>query len=347
MTDRSENKLDKERDEQTIARLMRLAGGSEQISPDVESRVYERVRAEWTSSTTQPDSGQVYASVRREWHKTSARSPIRRWGLPAALAAAILLAVAVVIQPAPPVPANVPVGTIVKNTGNSAGQYDEGSLVYPGETITTGQQGGMSITLANAESLRVDAMTSLSIVAGNEFRLHRGRVYADTGDFMFRDKGLIIETDFGSVTDVGTQFSVHAQDDSLDVAVREGRVDIMDDTREIVAVAGERLILEPGHGATVLTLESHDDYWSWTTDLTPSYDLENRSLLDFLRWVARETGRELVFEDNELRMAATRTDLHGSVQDFAPVEAVAAVMSTTSFKYRLENDKILIFREAQ
>ena len=260
MTKSSDNRRNEERDEQTIARLMRLAGESEQIPPDIESRVYERVRAEWTSSTTQPDSGRVYAHVRREWNNTRARSPMRRWALPVALAAAIVLAVVVVIQPAPPVPANVPIGTIVKNIGNTGRQFDEGSLIYRGEMITTGQHGGMSIVLTNAESLRVDAATSLSIIAGNQFRLHQGRVYADTGDFMFRGKGLIIETDFGTVTDVGTQFSVHAKDDSLDVAVREGRIDIMDDTQEFVAVAGERMIKEKGHAASVLTIEAHDDY---------------------------------------------------------------------------------------
>ena len=54
---------------------------------------------------------------------------------------------------------------------------------------------------------------------------------------------------------------------------------------------------------------------------------------------------ELVFEDNELRMAAMRTDLHGSVNDFTPIEAVQAVMSTTTFRYRIEADKIFIYRD--
>ena len=64
--------------------------------------------------------------------------------------------------------------------------------------------------------------------------------------------------------------------------------------------------------------------------------------MDFLRWAARETGRELVFETNELRMSAMRTDLHGSVSDFDPLEAVESVLATTRFKYRIEADKIVI-----
>ena len=341
---KSDKKPDQERDEQAIARLLRLAGTSEQIPTDIESRVYDRVRTEWEASTTPPNSQRVYAKVRREWNKTPSRSRVRRWAIPVALAASILLAVAVVLQPAPPVPTNVPVGTIAKNLDSTTRRLGEGASIYRGDTIATGKNGGMSITLANSESLRVDAATTITVVEKNRFRLHEGRVYADTGDFIYRGKGLVVETDFGTVTDVGTQFSVHALEDSLDIVVREGRVDVAGNARELVAVAGERMILEAGGTAALQTLEPYDEYWDWMTDLTPSYDLENRSLLDFLRWVARETGRELVFEDNELRMAAMRTDLHGSVQDFTPVEAVAAVMPTTNFRYRLEPARIVILR---
>lgn len=346
MTDNSHKAIDRAREEKTVARLMRLAGESESIPTDIESRVYERVVAEWESSSAQPDSERVYANVRREWNRTPARSRVRRWALPVALAASVVLAVAVVLQPAPPVPSNVPIGTIVKNLGNSSRQTAPGSPVYPGETVMTGEDGGLSIRLANAESLRLDASTKLAVLTGNAFRLIEGRVYADTGEFMYRDKGLIIETSLGTVTDVGTQFSVHEMGQGLVVAVREGRVDVVDGAHEHIAVAGERVTLEPGMVATVSTLDSHDEYWEWVTDLSPSYDIENRSLLDFLRWAARETGRELEFEDNELRMAAMRTDLHGSVQGFSPADAVAAVMATTpTFRYRMERDKIVVSRK--
>lgn len=345
MSDNSNKMLDEARDEKTVARLMRMAGESDAIAEDIESRVYDRVVAEWESCSTQPDSARVYASVRREWHRTPARSRMRRWGLPVALAAAVILAVAVVLQPGLPVPGNVPIGTIAKNLADMSRQHAPGSPVYPGKTLVTGQNGGLSISLANGESLRLDASTKLTVLTGNQFRLIEGRIYADTGEFVYRDKGLIIETSLGTVTDVGTQFSVHEKGQVLDVAVREGRVDVVDGAREHIAVAGERVILEPGMAASVSTLDSHDTYWEWVTDLSPSFDIENRSLLDFLRWAARETGRELEFEDNELRMAAMRTDLHGSVQGFSPTDAVAAVLATTTtFKYRIEKDKIVVTR---
>jgi hypothetical protein len=124
--------------------------------------------------------------------------------------------------------------------------------------------------------------------------------------------------------------------------VREGRVDVSRDAEQFVAVAGERLQIHREDGASVDALAAHDPYWDWTSSLAPAFDLEDQSLLDFLRWAARETGRELVFESNELRMSAMRTDLHGSVDDFDPLDAVESVLATTNFKYRLETGRIVI-----
>ena len=64
-----------------------------------------------------------------------------------------------------------------------------------------------------------------------------------------------------------------------------------------------------------------------------------------MRWAARETGYELVFETNGLRMSAMRTDLHGSVEGFEPTEAIGAVLSTTTFNYRFDGEKLVIYRD--
>lgn len=345
MSDKFTDMPERDLDDETIARLFRLAGSSESVPSEVEARVYDRVLQEWRSSTAKPDSARVYRNVHREWSRTAARSAARRWFVPLAVAASAVLAIVLFMQPAQDITRPVPVGTVVKVTGAVGDSQSLGMHVYAGMTLETGGDGGLSIALQHAESLRLDAGSKLVINDGDDFTLLAGRVYVDTGDFMYRNKGVVIDTQFGSVSDVGTQFSVELSPALLDVAVREGRVDVQSGGRELVAVAGERLQIDEGNNASVGTVQPHDAYWDWVAELAPVYDLENRSLLEFLRWVARETGRELVFEDDELRMAAMRTDLHGSVDDITPIEAVQAVMSTTSFRYRLEVDKIVIYRD--
>ena len=333
----------KDRDDETMARLLRLAGPRAPIPGDIEARVYERVHREWQAAAQPPDGARVYTHVRRAWEKDTTRRRYRRWALPVALAASVVLAVTLVLQPPPPASGPVAIGVIARVVGDGS-LPTAGQAVHAGDVLATGAGQGLSLLVNDVESLRLDENTTLAVVARNEFRLESGRIYADTGDFMYRDRSLAVHTSLGTVTDVGTQFSVQVAEERLDVAVREGRVDVSHGTNEFVAVAGERLRLHEHDGAEMDAIAPNDPYWDWTASLAPVFDIENKSLLDFLRWAARETGRELVFADNELRMSAMRTDLHGSVQDFEPLEAVESVLATTNFRYRLEPDRIVIER---
>ena len=281
-----------DRDDDTMAKLLRLAGPQSPIPDDIEARVYERVSKEWRASSESPESARVYSHVRRQWAKNTGRNGYRRWILPTALAASAIMALAVVLQPPPPVSATRAVGTVARVIGGErdTGLPALGAEIQPGDRLETGEDQGISLLLGNAESLRLDEGTILVVETNDSFRLIDGRVYADTGDFTYRERGLVIETTMGSVTDVGTQFSVGVADDLIDVAVREGRVDVDRGSEQIVAVAGERVRVHRSGGATVDTLAAHDGYWDWATSLAPAFDLENKSLLDFLRWAARETG---------------------------------------------------------
>lgn len=334
-------------DELTTARLLQLAGEREEIPADIEARVYDRVQREWQVSSKRPDDQKVYRQVRRAWMKGPPGSSRIRWGVPLAVAASAVLAVAVVLQPAPPIaPAAIALADVVRTvrTASSSALPSPGEQVYAGDRLATGADEGISLQLRGDESVRLGRNTVVAFIDEQHLRLEQGRVYADTGAYIYRDGGLLVDTPFGEVTDIGTQFAVAYEGDVLDVAVREGRVDVKSDLEQVVTVAGERTQLTRTGGAVTTTLAPEDNYWNWATRLAPSFDIENKPLYDFLRWAARETGRELVFQDDELRMAAMRTDLHGSVADIEPIEAVRAVLATTHYRFRIEANKLIIER---
>jgi ferric-dicitrate binding protein FerR (iron transport regulator) len=347
MTKQTNEDIELQRDEKAMARLLQAAGPRSEIPEGAATRVYAQVFKEWQISTTQPDGARVYDIVHQSWKRDAARAVVKRWVLPVALAASAALVAVLVSQPEPIPP--VAVGTVAKvvSPANGDGALALGDRIYEGMTIETGNGEGMSFLLARNESLRLAENSSLRIDAADQFTLLSGRVYADTGEFVYRDGGLRIDTELGAVTDIGTQFAVSIGNDRLDVAVREGRVDIRGDAHahaHHVAMSGERVTLGPQGEVTVDSLSLTDDYWKWTTDLAPTFEIEGRSLMDFLKWAARESGRILFFEDAELRMAAMRTDLHGSISDFAPLEAIESVLATTSFRYQVEADRIVIKR---
>ncbi|MDH4107156.1 MAG: FecR domain-containing protein [Gammaproteobacteria bacterium] len=315
---------EQQNDDQTVARLMHLAGPRAAIPADVERRVYGAVRSEWELSTR--------------------RRNLARWTLPLALAASVIVAVGLLQRE--PVAPLVAVGTISRVTGPAAG-LAVGDPVHRGATLRTGPGQGLSITTSDGVSLRVASGTEFTLKAADAISIAAGEIYADSGERAYLDRHMSIDTPIGSATDVGTQFSVRYSGDAMSVAVREGRVNVIDQQDQPsarIADVGERLVLRPGQDVTMERVSVRDPSWGWAVALAPAFDIESASLLDFLKWAARETARELVFEDDDLRMEAMRTVLHGSVTDFTPDEAAESVLSTTGFRYRIDEQRIVITR---
>ncbi len=338
MNDESDNTSKAVENDEAFANILRLAGERMEVPLSIESRVYHRVQEEWQNAARSPNSDKVYGEVRKTWRRVN----LVRWLLPAGVAAAAIVATLFMFRPdSTPLRVVATVSRVIES-GLLDSTYVEGAAIYAGDVILTGPDEGLSLLLARNESLRIDENTRVRVAAADQFTLLGGRVYADTGQFVYRNSGLRIDTQFGVVTDVGTQFSVAATDQSLDVAVREGRVDVHAESKTHAARMGERLVLQSGKGASVTELATHDAYWNWVVDLTPTFDMANKSLLDFLKWAARETGRELVFESDESRMFAMRTDVHGSVAGLTPDQALAAILATTTVRYQIEDDKIII-----
>jgi cytochrome c-type biogenesis protein CcmE len=308
-----------ERDD-LVARLMQFAGPRPPIRADLQARVHDKVQLAWLSSLP--------------------RRRANRWAVPLALAASIIVAIALTLRPSD-TPLRT-IGTVARVVGGTA--MTVGQNVHPGDTLRTIAGQGISVSLPAGLSLRIDEKTSLRLDGHNEFTLLSGQVYADSGQQIYRDRHVTIHTATGSVTDIGTQFAVQVVDDDLAVAVREGKVDIAAGQKTHTALAGDKLLLKADEEVVVDQISANDDSWQWAEALAPSFDSKDKSVMDFLKWAARETGKELVFTSDEARMAAMKAKLHGPVSDFTPHEATEAVLSTTTFDYQIDDHQIIIVR---
>ncbi len=95
----------------------------------------------------------------------------------------------------------------------------------------------------------------------------------------------------------------------------------------------------PG-ASTRLDLPAHDTSWNWAGAVALAYPIEGSTLLAFLRWAARETGRELVFADAQTEEAASRIVLRGSVEGLTPDESILAVRATTGLAIEVARERI-------
>ena len=309
----------------TVAKLMSLAGPRADIEMDRQSRVHDKVR--------------------QEWLRTTRRKKTLRWAVPVALAASVLIVIGMNLRSTDvPLPQVGTISFVADNAALSQSIFTVGDAIFAGDMIETGDESGLSVTLPGDISLRVDTGTSIRFNQTDDFTLLYGQVYADSGDRIYRDRHITIHTAAGSTTDIGTQFSVAYVNDQLDVAVREGRVDVASEQDTYTAEAGDKLTIQPGNDVMRENVAQFDASWQWASSLAPGYIIENESLMEFLKWAARETGKELVFSNDELRMAALGTKLFGSVQGFTPMEAIQSVLSTTRFQYRIDEQSITILK---
>jgi ferric-dicitrate binding protein FerR (iron transport regulator) len=194
------------------------------------------------------------------------------------------------------------------------------------------------IYLPGVVSLRLRSGASVRIIAADEAELRAGAAYVDAGPAGSLS-GLRVRTPLGLVEHLGTQFEVAWMDEHLRVRVREGAVRVAGVLR---ADAGEELILDAVGSQVRRELPAYDKEWNWVQSMPDALDVNGRSVMVLLRWVARETGRQLEFADDGAAQLAITAVLHGSISGLAPDLALRAMLATTSLNADVQTARIVV-----
>jgi ferric-dicitrate binding protein FerR (iron transport regulator) len=215
-----------------------------------------------------------------------------------------------------------------------------GAVLLTGETLIA--RGSVLVRLEGGGTLRIARGTELETIAADEVALREGEVYVDMPPDLPRASAFVVRTPVGLIEHLGTQFDVAAVDHEVRIRVREGRVRLLRGSGAETAVAGTELVVPKTGPISHRSIATHGRQWSWIEALEPEYEIEDRKLMDFLQWAARETGRRLSFADDRARDVAEQTRLHGSVRGLPPEAALEMVLTTTSLRSELEEDVIRV-----
>ena len=308
-----------------------------------------------------PDKGveaDVRAAVHTEWQQVTEAIRRRRAARRFALAASVLLAAFVLFGVfRQPQVEQVNVATIQKSFGSiyildSSSRMTPAtreSVVRTGQVIATGEkESGLALSWHTGGSLRFDSNTEVEFVAEDLVRLRRGRLYFDSqiSELMVNgvsDSGasLIVETDFGRVENLGTQYMVDIGPRLLGVSVREGQVTVSIGTASSTIASGKRGEFGDRGAPTILDVNGHGGDWRWITSTTPAIDAEGRSVDDLLRWATRELGYTLHYANPEIEQRASDGSLKGTIA-LAPDEAIRVWMPATGFAWRIDEGIIYV-----
>ncbi len=319
---------------ETMRRLLHHAGPRQEAPAHVVAEIKQATYPAWQSKV------RAVAQARRR----------RRLLI---LAAAALLAIAAALwrltpQMFPPGEPPVRVATIETMAGDvtagGVGDLVPGTELDSGSTIETGASSHLTLRLTSGTSARLDEQTVLQLTSANILELERGAVYLDTGHGP-DSPSLTVSTRYGVARDIGTQFEVRLLAEALRIQVREGEVDVELGAASYSVDAGDTLTVDADGTVHRDDVSAHDPSWAWILQTSPPFELEGRTLGEFLDWVTRETGWQTRFADPALEREITGTLAHGSIAGFRPDQALDLVLPGYGLRYALK-DGILVIEQA-
>lgn len=317
-----------------LGRILRFAGRREPVDTARAARVEDSTWQRWQQMVARRRSAQR-------------RRRYLRAGGALALAAGVT-AIAVLVPRADP---ETPiVATVVQLVGQPAvgarGQtmspLAAGDRLPAGSVLESARAEGVALELASGHSLRLAPATRVRIEL-HAVVLDKGSVYLDSGGER-RAAPVEVRSVVGTVRELGTQYMVELDADALTVSVREGAVRIVQGGESRTANDGEVLRLDTAGNVSRTSVPSFGANWAWVTQLAAMPALDGRTLAEFLRWLAREQGWRLDYASPSIARDATEVELHGSVQGLSAEDALAAVMASTGWEYRLTDGLLFVGR---
>ena len=307
---------------------------------DEDAELQALLRAAGARPTPPPGmSDEVRAAVAAEWRAVVAAGRPRRrtvpWLMAASAAALAVGAWFALTQPAAPGAVVATVARLggpaeVRHASASSWQtLSAGADLRAGDRVRTRATGGVALRRTDGLEVRLDVETAFALADVDRGRLETGRIYVDSGRGNARTDGFVVETAFGSVRHLGTQYAVRLAPAALGVAVREGSVAIDHGGSDALASAGESVTVSADGRIERASLAPHDAAWRWAEASAPAFAIDGRTLDEFLEWAARETGGRLVYASAAAAREAQQTVLQGSVDGLTPEQAIDAVLMTT------------------
>jgi ferric-dicitrate binding protein FerR (iron transport regulator) len=217
-------------------------------------------------------------------------------------------------------------------------------VLYPGESVVTEADSGLSIKWAAGSSIRVDQNSELLLSNVAELGLVSGRVYVDV-PLLASGKpapDLAVSTRFGIVKHIGTQFMVSSLAEAMQVLVREGSVSISNDIHTVVAAAGSQATLDSADNISRESVAVFGSQWQWAEQLAPAFEVDGLPLFEVLKRISRETGKPILYDSAEAERIAATTIMHGNI-DEDPEYALEIVLQTNDLSWFEKDGKVHLF----
>ena len=214
--------------------------------------------------------------------------------------------------------------------------------INPGNFIKTQANNRLYVRLNNGNSFRLDENTTLRINTSDNFSLLNGQIYIDSDNHNGNHK-LTIETQLASIDHIGTRYSISYIDDSLNVSVRDGLVLVDGVGLEDHHIEKGKQYTQSSSGDIRFdSINPYDDKWLWTQKISQNFEIQDKSMSEYLDWVSSETGFPINWHNYDVKTKAKDVILSGSINGIMPIDSIDVIFPTTRFSYELNNNEIYV-----
>jgi len=335
--------------DEMIAKLIAAAGPGPTASPEARARVYANVRAHWEAVSANP------RTVRNGRHRRATGTGFDRrrrfFNLRTVGIAAAVAAVAVSLTWMTTSSDRMPVGAQLAQYTRVAGGAEirrgnaseallaaTSGAVLAGDTLSTGMDGRVELRRPDGLLLRMNGSTEIRFSQPDEVDLVAGTIYVDSGNGV-ASQVLTVNTPFGGVEHVGTQYEVRYADAVLRIRVREGQVAYRGAT-QTMGMAGDELNVDAAGSTRRSTIAPNDAEWNWAIELATLPVADEYRLGETLTWIARELGYRLEYAPGARQSLEDQTIL--GLDGLNPSEALDAIELTADFQTEISGDRLIV-----
>lgn len=297
---------------------------------------------------------EIYGELRSEWIASNQQVKRKRQYLISGIAASLVAALVVVTQLDTGIvdPVAAPDAVLVRSAGTATtlnGRPIEEVIPVnaplrfkSGDIIATGADSAIAINWSTTGSLRMGAGSEITLASNEGIRLTSGEIYYDSRSFNASDATPIeVETDFGTIHHVGTQFLASVDSAGAKISVREGQVTFGNESKSVLIKAGESGYIDENVNATISPISANDSSWSWATNVAPDWNVDGRSTMEIIHWLARETGLAVEFESELAREYAISDRIRG-IREIEPIRALSIIPVATELRFEINDAAIRI-----
>jgi ferric-dicitrate binding protein FerR (iron transport regulator) len=237
-------------------------------------------------------------------------------------------------------------GTVrLGDDGGATVELTLGHSLPMGATLSTEGDGGLALRMPSGHSVRLDRDSQLRLIDPAHMALDRGAIYVDSDGSDSRRLSLVVQTRFGEVREIGTQFEVRLLERSIRLRLREGAVVMARDSEFDEVMAGTEYELFEDGRTSMGPIAPYSPEWSWVQRIAPMLDFEGRTARELLDWIARESGLHLAFDDEATAHAADETILRGATESLSPARALEEILPSCGMRHRIERGVLIVSSE--